>query len=118
LKKLTMGWRIFSFEMILSKWLKHFNFGSNYCISIKLHFSLSLDQRRLQFAVLESFSATSPDELSLAKYDIVSVIENSSSGWSWVNEPSVGSGWFPTNYLEPLVFPKKNTRRVSINDIW
>ncbi|CAB4003184.1 SH3 and PX domain-containing 2B isoform X4, partial [Paramuricea clavata] len=71
------------------------------------------DQRRLKFAVLESFSATSPDELSLAKYEIVSVIENSSSGWSWVNEPSVGSGWFPTNYLEPLVFPKKNTRRLS-----
>ena len=87
------------------------HFNEKYCTF------LSPDKRPLQFAVLQSFSGTSPDELCLEKYDIVSVIENSSSGWSWVNEPNVGSGWFPTNYLEPLVFPKIDTKRVSMKDI-
>ena len=88
-------------------------FTPNYYILIKGAFSLSLDQKRLQFAVLQSFSGSSPDELSLKKYDIVSVIENNPSGWSWVNEPTAGSGWYPTSYLEPLVFPKNDKSRVS-----
>ena len=74
------------------------------------------DQKRLQFAVLQSFSGSSPDELSLKKYDIVSVIENSPSGWSWVNEPSAGSGWYPTSYLEPLVFPKNDKSRSATSE--
>ncbi|XP_028397752.1 uncharacterized protein LOC114521484 isoform X2 [Dendronephthya gigantea] len=67
------------------------------------------DKRRLPFAVLQSFSGSNPDQISLAQYDIVSVIQNSSTGWSWVYEPDAGSGWFPTNYLEPLVFSKKES---------
>ena len=74
------------------------------------------DLKRLQFAVLQSFSGSSPDELSLKKYDIVSVIENNPSGWSWVSEPSAGSGWYPTSYLEPLVFPKNDKSRSASSE--
>lgn len=71
------------------------------------------DQKRLlQFTVLESFSGSSPDELSLLKHDIVYVIENNPSGWSWVHEPDLGNGWFPTSYLEPRM-NNENDLRVS-----
>jgi hypothetical protein len=79
-----------------------------------IRISRPLDLKRLQFAVLQSFNGTGRDELSLKQYDIVSVIENNPSGWSYVNEPSVGTGWYPTSYLEPLVYPKNDKRRVSV----
>lgn len=81
-----------------------------------LKLTFPVDQRRLQFEVIESFCGVSPSELTLQKYDIVTVIENNTSGWSFVCEPSAGSGWFPTSYLEPLIFPKK-AARVSVKII-
>ena len=53
------------------------------------------------FSVLHSFSSTNTDELTLEKGAVVSVIENRPSGWSWVTNKDVGTGWFPTNYLKP-----------------
>ncbi|XP_046852751.1 uncharacterized protein LOC124446006 [Xenia sp. Carnegie-2017] len=72
------------------------------------------DQKRLlQFTVLESFSGSSPNELSLLKHDIVYVIENNPSGWSWVHEPDLGNGWFPTSYLEPRMNNENDLRKSS-----
>ena len=52
--------------------------------------------------VVRSFNALSVDHLTLIKGDVVSVIENRPSGWSRVTNVDVGTGWFPTCYLEPL----------------
>ena len=51
---------------------------------------------------MQSFHTSNTEELTLDKGVVVSVMENRPSGWSWVTNVDVGTGWFPTCYLELL----------------
>ena len=67
------------------------------------YFQSSLAEGNEDCIVLFSFGAFNKDEVTLEAGSLVSVIEKTSSGWSWASERmGEQTGWFPSNYLATL----------------